>query len=926
MHSLLARQIKRHIGPPEALPADLLPFVEAVNAAYEQEDGDRTMLERSLDIVSHELGERNQALRFMTEVSSVLSSSLDYETTLSNVAKLAVPRLADYCGIDLLMEDGSLQRLFMHHVDPQKAALAQSQRSFPRDSKLAWGLDQVLERGESLVIPEITDEMVAAAATSEEHLRVMREMGVRSTMRVPLTVRGKVTGVVTFFYAESGRRYTPGDLELAEDLARRAATAIDNARLYREARQAEEQLRNMNLALEERVAARTSELEAANLALEKANRRKSEFLASMSHELRTPLNAIIGFSEVLLDPELNQMPAEQRDEFVGNIHRSGKHLLGIINDILDLSKVEAGHMEIHPEAVSLREVIDACVSTIRPLADKKSIALTSTCEPADVQAWADPARLKQVLYNLLSNAVKFTPTAGQVTVAADVADGQARVKVRDTGIGISPEDRELVFEDFRQVDQGVAREQEGTGLGLALVKRFVELHGGTVGLESAVGQGSCFTITLPLPAEGGAQPLGRAPKKSLDAVPDEARSNGLTVLMVEDDDEAAELLRLHLGHAGYRVRRAANGEEAVSLARDLHPFAITLDVLMPEKDGWQVISALKSDPATASIPVVLVTSVDNPSLGFALGAEDYLVKPIQKDRLLATLQRATMRTADGGQMTVLVVDDDPVAAGFLEAVVQGSGGKAVVAMSGPEALKIAAEQQVDAVLLDLLMPGMSGFEVLEELRKSPNTSGLPVVVCTAKDLSADEAEALRGEVAGVLQKGVDVKQRVLDELIRLERAHPSRAGLAGEDATLANFLSHVNREASRAKRYGRVFCVLAASLRSDDPSGAGQDHLSELAAQICQPIGKQLRRHDILVHHAHGEILALLPECGPEAAQPVVAKLQAATRQQARKLGVSVTLEIGCACWPEDGKEAQQLLQAARRRAIQSVSEPAAAR
>ncbi|HLG73476.1 MAG TPA: response regulator [Chloroflexota bacterium] len=684
---------------------------------------------------------------------------------------------------------------------------------------------------------------------------------------------------------------TPAQLHLAETLAGYAAVVIENARSHAD--------------LEDRAA----ELASANVALEKASRQKSEFLASMSHELRTPLNAIIGFSEILLDPELNDMPAEQRDEFVGNIHRSGKHLLGIINDILDLSKVEAGHMEIHPEAVSLQEVIDACVSTIRPLADKKSIVVTSTCEPADVQAWADPARLKQVLYNLLSNAVKFTPAAGQVTVTADVADGQARVKVRDTGIGISPEDQELVFEDFRQVDQGVARQQEGTGLGLALVKRFVELHGGTVGLQSAVGQGSCFTVTLPLPAPAHIS----APAKPKSAAPaaEESRDSGLTVLVVEDDDQAAELLTLHLRRAGYDVKRASSGDQALALARELHPFAVTLDVLMPEKDGWQVLSTLKADSTTAGIPVVLVTSVDNPSLGFALGAEDYLVKPIDKERLLSTLDRASLSLAAGGRMTVLIVDDDPVAAGLLETLVESTGGKALVALSGPEALRIVAEQTVDAVLLDLLMPGMSGFEVLEKLRQVPETSGLPVVVCTAKDLSEDELRSLETQVSSVLRKGVDVKQRVLDELIRLERTHPARAGLAGEEATLAKFLAHVNREASQAKRRQRSFSVL--SLSCDDRTVA--ERLGDLAHLIAPALGKQLQRHDVLVHHASGEILVLLPECDREAAKPVIEKVCRVARKYSNNARKAIELHAGCATYPEDGADAQALLDSARRRA-----------
>ncbi len=380
----------------------------------------------------------------------------------------------------------------------------------------------------------------------------------------------------------------------------------------------------------------------ANRQLEDASRAKSDFLASMSHELRTPLNAIIGFSEVLLDPELNPMPEDQQKQFQENIHRSGRHLLGLINDILDLSKVEAGRMELRRETVHLSELIRGCLAIVQPLASKKRITLDADCLPGDLTIAVDPARVKQILYNLLSNAVKFTPEGGRVTVVADISGVDARVAVRDTGIGIKTEDQALLFEEFRQLDQGPARQQEGTGLGLALVRRLVELHGGRVWLESTPGQGSCFTFTLPL-VQGTNQPVEAATSqetaRSAETLGQLRDSTKLPILVVEDQREAAELLTLHLTRADYEVYRAATGHEALEMARRIQPFAITLDVMLPGSDGWEFLRAVRSDPQLAHVAVIVVSVVDNRELGFALGATDYLVKPIDNDALLAILER-----------------------------------------------------------------------------------------------------------------------------------------------------------------------------------------------------------------------------------------------------------------------------------------------
>ena len=414
---------------------------------------------------------------------------------------------------------------------------------------------------------------------------------------------------------------------------------------------AEGAIRKLNRELEERVAQRTADLLEANEELNKASRLKSEFLANMSHELRTPLNAIIGFSEVLLDPELNRVETEKRDQFVGNIHRSGKHLLSLINDILDLSKVEAGRMELQYETLALGPLLQGCVAIVTPLADKKNIRLSVTCDPPHGNLRADAAKVKQILYNLLSNGVKFTPEGGQVSVIASLSDSEARIAVHDSGIGIAPEDQERVFEAFRQIEQGTARQQEGTGLGLALVKRFVELHGGQITLKSSLGHGSSFTFTLPLVDDLDLE-QARVAQVAPIARQESPEPLGLPILVVEDEAEAAQLLSIYLTQGGYQVHTVSSVNEALLAIPSVRPVAVMLDIMLPGREGWELLTTLRADPATKDLAVIVVTIVDNSTLGFALGATDYMVKPIEKTALLDSIARIVQpRRADPSTLT-----------------------------------------------------------------------------------------------------------------------------------------------------------------------------------------------------------------------------------------------------------------------------------
>ena len=489
------------------------------------------------------------------------------------------------------------------------------------------------------------------------------------------------------------------------------------------------------------------ELEQRNLALQEANRHKSVFLANMSHELRTPLNAIIGFSELMTDAREGQFDDATRKRFLSQILTSGKHLLGLINDILDLSKVEAGQMELRLSMVSVAEAVDQVTKTVEPLVGKKNIALRVNVDGAG-DVLADGGKLKQMLLNLVSNAIKFTPEEGTVTIAAVRVKDTVEISVADTGIGIADADMKEIFHEFHQVDPGPGRKHEGTGLGLALTRRFAALHGGDVRVTSQVNKGSVFTLVMPIHA------TVRPPSEHAVARSMNGHGAGPLVLVVEDDPAAAELLTRQLGNAGYRTEVAKSGTQALALARELKPAAITLDIIMPELDGWEVITRLKSDAATSHIPVVVVSVVDNPELGIALGAIDYFVKPVNASALVERLDRFDAPHAPGNRkVRVLVVDDEPANRTLLTEALEPAGFTVMTASGGRDAIKIAKRSKPDLVLLDLLMPDVNGFDVVEALRADDKTRDTPIMVLTAANLTEVDKRQLNGRVSQILSRG-----------------------------------------------------------------------------------------------------------------------------------------------------------------------------
>jgi len=492
------------------------------------------------------------------------------------------------------------------------------------------------------------------------------------------------------------------------------------------------------------------QLKETNARLQEANKHKSVFLASMSHELRTPLNAILGFSELLIDAPEGQHTQETRQRFLQQIHSSGKHLLGLINDILDLSKIEAGQMELRLVKVSISDVAGQVLSIVEPLAAQKAIRLEAAVTGLG-EIEADASKFKQMLLNLVSNAIKFTPTGGTVRISGRRLADAAEISVADTGIGIAEADQARIFHEFQQVDGGVDRQQQGTGLGLTLTRRFARLHGGEVRVQSEPGKGSVFTIHMPLQVVT----QGRVVEPLASAT---GHSNGNPaaplVLIVEDDPPAGELLSRQLEKAGFRAEVVRSGADVVAKARKSKPAAITLDILLPELDGWEVLNRLKHDEITSSIPVIVISVVDNPELGLALGAVDYFVKPVPAEELVSRLRRFNFVALAGPVKTqVLVVDDERANRDWLTEVLEPAGFGVIPAGGGREAIELARSEQPDLILLDLMMPEVSGFDVVEALRSDKSTSALPIMVLTAKDLSDADKRQLTGRVTSILQRG-----------------------------------------------------------------------------------------------------------------------------------------------------------------------------
>jgi PAS domain S-box-containing protein len=491
---------------------------------------------------------------------------------------------------------------------------------------------------------------------------------------------------------------------------------------------------------------------------ERTTRFKDRFLSTMSHELRTPLNAILGFSELLCDERYGSLNERQR-RYIEHIHTGGRHLLQLINEILDLSKIEAGRFELAIETVPIQTSFGEVLSVMRPLADRKSQTLSQRNETG-LHVRADATRLKQVLMNLVGNGIKFTPEGGHVELLARRRDDRVQIEVRDTGPGIPFEEQERIFEAFYRLQKS-GEATEGTGLGLAITQRIVEMHGGKLALESQPGQGSCFYFSLPVDRDA-CDPADRTTEwePKVDESP--------RVLVIEDDPVAWQLIQSQLVSSGYQAVHCSEPERAAEMAANLCPDAITLDLLMKPINGWEVLAGLKREQRTAKIPVIVVTIVDQPPVGAILGADEYLVKPVEKPALLAAVKRCLGEPkSPPSARPILVVEDDAPTREIISELLTTQGYNVAMAADGAQARDSVAASLPQIVILDLMLPKLSGLELISEWRANARTADLSVLVLTSKDLSREEEKYLRSNAEFLFRKQQPWQAALMQRLQRI---------------------------------------------------------------------------------------------------------------------------------------------------------------
>lgn len=760
-----------------------------------------------------------------------------------------------------------------------------------------------------------------AIVIEEPHLKDYTESplirdGFRSIICIPINSKNRLVATLTLA-SKIPRRFTSSDPQLLSSIGNQMGTAIDNATLYARERTMVERLKEID-------------------------RFKSEFLSNVSHELRLPLTSIIGFSELLLDRIPGHLNPDQ-EEYIRNMQESGYHLLEIINNLLNLSKLRAGKMKLHYQTFELPPLIDSVKQTVTPLLAKKGLSIEALVEPGATSLYTDEGKIKQILLNLLSNAIKFTPTGGEIRIRSKPTTLQNRpaveIAVSDTGIGIRPEDKTKIFEEFQQVDSSFTRDYPGTGLGLTITKQFLDLIGGCIRVESQYGRGSTFTIIFPTQAvpkpadaseavedpELSALPeLFQTPYPAAAEVPQTAPSSLPRILVVEDDPTIGKLLALYLTQEGYHVDHATDGDEAIEKARLLKPFAITLDIMLPRKDGWEVLQRLKQLPETKDIPVLIISIIENRELGFSLGATDYFTKPIDRKALLESFKKLNLTTNIRRKpVNILVIDDDPKILQLISAILETEGFGVLKAREAGEGINLAIEVQPDLILLDLLMPDVSGFEALERLKLHPTAKNIPVIIFTARTLTEEDRTRLNSRIRGVIQKGKSLRESLLAEIRKFEKLYPDKArmvdGLTGfyNERYLQNRLAD---EANRAVRIQRTFSLLLANLdgfRSFNTQ-YGIEAGNRVIREAAELFRKNTRSANPLCRCGGSTFAILLTETTKESAVMVGEKMrtlidghvftpfEASSANQTKPN--HFTISIGVAAFFEDGETPEQLM------------------
>lgn len=728
------------------------------------------------------------------------------------------------------------------------------------------------------------------------------------------------------------------------DLKHRAQVSSKDelGKLAKEFNRMAESLEEHYTTLEKKVSERTEELRIANNSLyenkvelegkneelARASNLKSQFLANVSHELRTPLNSIIGFSELLQEKAFGDLNEKQL-KYVKYVHTSGEHLLLLINNILDLSKIEAGRMELTLDEITLTELVEDVVATIVPLADKRGIKIITQSATASPVIRADKPKMKQILINLLSNAVKFNVDEGTINVGWDISEELIDMKVHkilslfisDTGIGIRKEDMGRLFREFEQLDPSVTREHGGTGLGLSLTKKLAELHGGRILVESVYGKGCKFIVKIPQFVDKIDLPSFSLPKYSetveevmSEEVPLSSEDKPLIIVAGESED-MNHLVEIYIGTDLYEVMLASDGEEVLELVKTQNPFAVVMGIALPKKDGWEVLKELKENPETSDVEVVIISSSDNKELGYSLGAVDYLVKPVSKDKLLEVLGRVHFSSAvinkRNGPTKVLVVDDEAQVLDFLSDILIKEGLEVLTADGGEKGVELAFSEEPDLIILDLMMPDVSGFDVVDRLKKSFKTRNIPIVIFTAKDLTDEEKNKLEGQIHRVIQKAGFNNQDLLGGVTLLELSGHEKSHMIDSLTKLFNrryFDIALYRELARSDRYGDHFSTMVLDIDSFESFNKvyGRQEGDIILCEVANILLCTFRKLDIVTRYSGDEFAVIMPGTKKSNAVKVAEKIRNMIAEHNFKVNgksISLTASFSVMSCPTDGGE-----------------------
>jgi signal transduction histidine kinase/CheY-like chemotaxis protein len=712
----------------------------------ELEEHNRT-LEQRVEDRTRKLSEALNDLRALNDVGQAVSSTLDLPTVLTTIVSHAVQLSGADAGA-IYEYDEPTEEFYLrtsHRMEEEFVRALQ-------DNPIRFGQGTVGHAAATRTPIEVADILEEEGSGATRLRPLLRRLGYRSLLAIPLLREGRVMGGLSVYRRDVGS-FSTEVMNLLQTLATQSVLAIQNAKLFRE-------------------------IEDKGSQLGEANQHKSEFLANMSHELRTPLNAIIGYSE-MLEEEAADLDQKTFIPDLQKINGAGKHLMSLINNILDLSKIEAGKMDLYLENFEIVPMVKEVVATVKPLVEKNANILELHCIDGLGAMRSDLTKVRQTLFNLLSNASKFTER-GSITlrVGRESVNGGEWVSfsVSDTGIGMSAEQTNKLFQAFTQADTSTTRKYGGTGLGLAISQKFCHMMGGKITVSSTPGHGSTFTVRLPaVVAESEA---GFLPHSEETAALTAQLSDGAPIVLVIDDDPTVhDLVQRFLNKEGLKMIAARSGEEGIRLAKEIRPAVITLDVLMPGMDGWAVLTELKADPALSEIPVIMLTIMDEKQMGYALGAADYLTKPIDWDHFAAVLKRYECARPP---CPVLVVEDDPVMRDMLQRRLEKEGWTVMEAENGRVALKRMAERQPDLILLDLMMPEMDGFQFLDEIRTHEDWRSIPIIVVTAKELTEEDRQKLNGSVEKILQKGAYSREELIREVRDLVTASISAKRLVAK--------------------------------------------------------------------------------------------------------------------------------------------------